>query len=120
VTDNHTLAANMDATSPVADSPAETLVLFYKRNGYLRHPNPDRRKAESQSYKMGYEIRLVANSKCELTILRRTIRDAGLKPGKPFAKVNRWVQPIYGRHAMERFLDWIDQYGDADNRANRS
>lgn len=86
-----------------------TLVCFYQRNGYLRRPNVDRRKKESRSYKMGYEIRLVANTKRELTELRRAIRQAGLKPGKAFAKVNRWVQPIYGLDALDRFVAWLDE-----------
>ncbi|MBK8149620.1 MAG: hypothetical protein IPK58_15800 [Acidobacteria bacterium] len=58
---------------------------------------------------MGYEIRLVANSQLELVQLQWTIRAAGLKPGNPYTKANRWVVPIYGRDTMERFVAWIEK-----------
>ncbi len=60
---------------------------------------------------MGYEIRLVANSQLELVQLQWTIRAAGLKPGNPYTKANRWVVPIYGRDTMERFVAWIEKFG---------
>ncbi len=63
---------------------------------------------------MGYEIRLVAFTQRELRELRRAIRAAGLKPGKPFAKVNRWIQPIYGRDAMDQMVAWFDEFGEED------
>jgi hypothetical protein len=94
----------MDMLMGSDETPEQTLVRFFERNGCLRRPNPERRKAEKRYYKMGYEIRLVANSPRELIELQRTIRAAGLKPGKPYAKVNRWVVPIYGRETMERFV----------------
>lgn len=100
--------------------PSETLVRFFQRNGYLRRPNLERRKAEPRAYRKGYEIRLVANSERELAEFRRLIDAAGLKPGKPYPKENRWVQPIYGRQAMETFLAWVDQFGNGDDVPHRS
>ncbi len=110
----------MDAAKLTTNSPIRTLVRFHNRNGYLRRPNLDRREAESSTYKMGYEVRLVAYSEAEQAELRRAIRRAGLKPGKPFAKVNCWVQPIYGRKSMERFMKWLDQLGAAGPIADDS
>ena len=101
----------MIANVSTHETPEQTLVRFFERNGCLRVPNIERRKTESRSYKMGYEIRLVAFTKRELTEIRRAIRAAGLKPGKPFAKVNRWVQPIYGRMATERFVALLKHLG---------
>ena len=65
---------------------------------------------------MGYEIRLTATTKRELSKLRRLIRAVRLKPGKPFAKVNRSIQPIYGRQAMERFIAMLSKFGDNDSQ----
>ena len=93
-----------------AASPEAQLVEFYRRNGYMRVPNKTRRKEESRTYKMGYEIRLVAQTKRELALMRRLLRSVGLTPGKPFAKSNQWRQPIYGKSAMERFNQWIEQF----------
>ncbi len=87
------------------------LIEYFLRNGYFRVPDNERRKRETSSYKMGYEIRLVARSKKELAEIRKLLKAASLKPGKPFAKVNQWCQPIYGRAAMEQFQEWINKYG---------
>ncbi len=91
----------------IDNSAAAQLVEFYSRNGYMRVPDETRRKKESRTYKMGYEIRLVAQTKRELVLIRRLLRSAGLKPGKPYGKSNQWCQPIYGKQAMERFKQWI-------------
>jgi hypothetical protein len=62
---------------------------------------------------MGYEIRIGAPSKRELAGVRRAISATGLQPGKPFDKRGNWVQPIYGRDAVERFVAWLDGRGRA-------
>lgn len=99
----------------MAETPERLLASSFERNGCLRVPNPERRKNEPRSYKMGYEIRLVATSKRELRDLRRAIRACGFKPGSPFTKVNRWIQPIYGRQAMESLAELLEKLGhDAD------
>jgi hypothetical protein len=89
----------------------QKLLDCYERNGCLRVPDLERRKKEPRTYKMGYEIRLVARNQSELSELRRAIRAVGFKPGKPFSKVNQWVQPIYGREAMECFIAMFDKSG---------
>jgi len=91
--------------------PEAALVERFQRNGYMRGPNHDRREEEPRNYKKGYEIRLVANTQREITAVRRLLRQVGLKGGKPFKKNNQWVQPIYGKQAMDRFNMWLEEFG---------
>jgi hypothetical protein len=83
------------------------LAASFRRNGYMRLPNAERRVDEPHEYKKGYEIRLVADSLVELRTIRRLLRAAGFKPPAAFAKARQWRQPIYGREAVGRFLDLI-------------
>lgn len=96
----------MPQSSPSKKVIADLSALF-RRNGYVRRPNPDRRAAEPREYKKGYEVRLVADSKAELKEIKRLLLAAGLEPGRPFAKANQWRQPLYGREAVSKFLDLI-------------
>jgi hypothetical protein len=81
------------------------LVGLFLRNGYVRSPSETRRDREGREYKKGYEVRLVLNTREELAQARRLLAQAGLRAGRPFAKHRRIVQPIYGREALERFLE---------------
>ncbi|TVS20727.1 MAG: hypothetical protein EA424_02505 [Planctomycetaceae bacterium] len=92
--------------------PEFALVEFYRRNGYMRVPNETLREDAPREYKKGYEIRLIARSQRELMAMRRLIRQVDLRPGKPFSKHNQWVQPIYGRDAMDLFIIWLDEFGE--------
>lgn len=84
----------------------QELAAFFDRNGYVRCPNASQHEAKgSQLYKKGYEIRLVANSRNELNRIRKFLREAGFRPGAPFAKANQFGQPIYGKEAVARFLE---------------
>ncbi len=76
-------------------------------------PDPLRRKAEGQAYKKGYEIRLVANNQGDLNIIRGLLRDSGFNTANPYFKRNGWVQPIYGREAVERFCVLCGYYSEA-------
>jgi hypothetical protein len=81
------------------------LAYYFERNGYIRRQNQDRLANESsRQYKKGEEVRLVANTVEELEELRRLLREAGFKPGRPFKKARQYRQPIYGRPAVARFL----------------
>jgi hypothetical protein len=86
------------------------LVNFFCRNGYMRVPNKSRRKKEPSTYKMGYEIRLVAKDKGELALIRRLLKSVDIKPGSPFEKSNQWCQPIYGKSALQQFTQWLDEF----------
>jgi hypothetical protein len=80
------------------------LAAAYQRNGCCRVPNPKRRQLENQAYKKGYEVRFSAGSDAELRRLRAMLRAVGFKPGKPYRKARRFIQPIYGRAAVEGLL----------------
>ncbi|MFQ6114631.1 MAG: hypothetical protein ACE5NG_11210 [bacterium] len=77
----------------------------------MRVPNDARREEEPHDYKKGYEIRLLANTRREIMAIRRLLRQVGLKGGRPFKKHNQWVQPIYGKQAMDRFNMWLEHCG---------
>ena len=49
----------------------------------------------------------MAQSRAELAEIRRLLRQAGLKCGRPFAKARQWRQPIYGVAEVARFLEMI-------------
>lgn len=97
---------------PSPEVVAELAALF-RRNGYVRWPNPDRLAATPRGYKKGYEVRLVANSAAELRAIRRLLRAAGFEPGRPFAKSRQWRQPVYGRQSVALFLSLIGWSPDA-------
>ena len=84
------------------------LAASYHRNGYVRQQNRDRVESCGWfGYKKGSELRLSASSKGELEELRDLLRQAGFKPGRPFAKGRLFRQPIYGQPAIDRFFDLI-------------
>ncbi len=90
---------------------ARKLAGFFHRNGYVRWQNPGRLDAEGhQAYKKGDEVRLVADSRKELAVMRRLLREAGFKPGRPFPKGRQFRQPLYGREAVERFLELVREH----------
>lgn len=82
----------------------EQLSWFFRRNGYVRRQNAAARRREGRLYKKGDEVRLVAQSKAELALIRRLLRQAGFRPGRPFAKGRQYRQPLYGREQVARFL----------------
>lgn len=93
---------------------ARALAWYFRRNGYVRKQDADRLESEGpQLYKKGEEIRLVANTAEELRVVRRLLRRAGFKPGRPFVKGRQYRQPVYGREAVARFLDVVESNGGA-------
>jgi hypothetical protein len=95
----------MERKQPRAEA---MLAQFFQRNGYVRRKDPLRAAEDGQRYKKGYEIRLVARTKGELGEIRALLIEMGFEPGRPFAKAKQWVQPIYGKSAVERFLILAD------------
>jgi hypothetical protein len=53
-------------------------------------------------YKKGWEVRIVVDSRRELSEVRNLLKALKLLPGKPYVKGPRWVQPIYGRVAVQK------------------
>ena len=86
---------------------ARELAELFHRNGYVRRHDPERRRKEKGEYHRGDEVRLVANSVEELAHIRRLLKRAGFKPGRPFPKKVQFRQPVYGRAATERFLTMV-------------
>ncbi len=90
-------------------SPADQLAWFFRRNGYVRRQNAERRAEEGYAfYKKGHEVRLVAESLQELALIRQLLRRVGLKPGRPFRKGHQYRQPLYGHGQVAQFLALIE------------
>ena len=83
----------------------EMLILFFQRNGCVRLVDEKRRKELGQKYKKGYEVRLTTNSKEELENMRQLLKQSGFKAGKPYKKHLQFVQPVYGKLAVEWFTN---------------
>lgn len=91
---------------------AEQLAAFFNRNGYVRKQNTKRLNKEGyMGYKKGDEVRLVVATKAELATVKRLLKAAGIKHGKPFAKARQIAVPIYGRDQVARFLKMIGSRG---------
>lgn len=90
----------------------EQLAAFFRRNGYVRWQNVKRLESQGwRIYKKGDEVRLVADTKRELALIRRLLRQAGFKPGRSFVKGRQYRQPVYGREEVSRFLALIEEVG---------
>lgn len=84
--------------------PAERLLAArFAESGYIRRPNAARIKEGRQEYKKGTEVRLVVETRAELAEVRTALRAMGLRPGRPFQKHTRFVQPVYGAEAAKWF-----------------
>jgi hypothetical protein len=81
------------------------LLRWFERGGYIRCCDPKRRVREGDAYKKGYEVRFVLDSEKNLQEVRRLLTAAGIRPGKPFRKHQRYVQPVYGRSTVGWFVD---------------
>ncbi len=86
------------------------LAEMFAKNGCIRAPDPQRRKAEAGEYHAGYEIRLVADDKQALKELRSMLASIKLKPGREFKKGKRLVVPIYGKEQVTQFTKLIKPY----------
>ena len=83
------------------------LAALFDRHGYVRRLNPKRRAKDGPTYKKGDEIRLVARTLDDVVRIARWVRRAGFEPGRPFAKAQQFVLPIYGLEEVARFLKFI-------------
>ena len=83
------------------------LAAYFHRNGYVRRVDAVRRIVDGQLYKKGAEVRLVADTRVELAEIRRLLKQAGFKRGRPFTKANQWRQPLYGVEEVARFLKLV-------------
>ena len=96
-------------TSQIPSSAIDELAALFHRNGYVRPPAEKRLAGESCGrFRRGYEFRLTAASKSELSFIRDLLRQADFPPGRPFQKGRQYRQPVYGREELERFLALIN------------
>jgi hypothetical protein len=79
------------------------LVKLFQLNGYVRVQNKARKQALGAKYRKGWEVRFVLNTPDEVEQLQQLLRDAGFRPGKPFKKHSRLVQPVYGKAVVDYF-----------------
>ena len=90
--------------------PQARLKFFFDRNGYLHFPDPVRQEQEGHTkYKKGHEVRLVAHDEVELEEIRGLLEQADFSVSKSYIKGHRFIQPIYGRQAVEHFRELIRQ-----------
>lgn len=85
------------------DEALKRLAWYYKRNGYVRAPIPERLLREGWHYHKGWEVRL-SLAPGEVAEVRGLLSVAGLTQTQPFAKHSRMIQPIYGRDVVLEVL----------------
>jgi hypothetical protein len=85
-------------------SPATVLASLFRRSGYVRALSDERKAAEGNGYKKGFEVRLSLQTTGELAEAQAALEALGMRPGKPFHKHSRIVQPVYGKNAVEWFI----------------
>jgi len=93
----------------------ERLVARFTRNGYVRVPQEARKGEGHKKYKKGWEVRLVFASEAELEEAQRSLRATGMRYGQSFLKGKQWIQPIYGKKAVEAFGAWVEGRREADS-----
>lgn len=76
---------------------------LFRERGYAREPSRDRRNKEGREYKKGYEVRLSVWTQAEARRVRRALRVVGLKPGSLYEHHSFFVQPVYGKDAVDWF-----------------
>lgn len=81
-----------------------TLAEYIQANSYARVPDETRQEEGWSTYKKGYELRIVVKTQADLRKLRRLLLDVGVRPGKAFRKSLQWVQPVYGRQAVNSLI----------------
>lgn len=86
----------------MADS--ATLADYVRANSYARVPDETRQEEGWTAYKKGYELRIVVKSSDDLKRVRRLLQDAHIKPGKAYRKAQQWVQPVYGKQAVNSLV----------------
>ena len=86
----------------------EQLAALFKSSGYVRRQDEERLAEEGpHSYQKGEEVRFKASSEAELEDIRRLLREAGFRLGKPYGPKSQSRQPVYGRDQVRRLLRLI-------------
>lgn len=73
-----------------------------KDKGYFRSFDAKKRKKlSSQVYKKGYETRFTCGTAKEAKETVKALKLIGISAGKPFAKGNSTMVPVYGKEQVE-------------------
>lgn len=81
-----------------------TLGLYFSLCGHVRKPREDRARDEGwETYKKGWEIRFRLHPD-EVGFVQSLISHAGYRPGRPYIKRVRLIQPVYGVEAAREIL----------------
>ena len=88
-------------------TPEALLRRAFERNAYFRMPNAERREDEPDTYKKGYEVRLVLESADELAAVRSALEELDFKLAASFQHGRRVAQPIYGKKSVARFCEML-------------
>ena len=95
---------------------ARELVAYYRRNGHMRWPNPERvAREDAQTYKKGVEIRFSAYTEAEAKHIMSLLERLGFRHGRPHRKGAQVRIPVYGVEQMNRFLEMLEAEGGADD-----
>ncbi len=81
-----------------------TLTDYIRANSYARVPDETRQEEGWSAYKKGYELRIVVKTQDDLKHVRRLLQEANIKPGKAYRKAQQWVQPVYGKQAVNSLV----------------
>ena len=82
----------------------------------VRCPDARRMREGWRSYKKGWEVRLIVRSYPEIDRLRAWLCEHALRPGAPYEKGLRLVQPVYGEdqvrtlgHLLPEVARWVSR-----------
>ncbi len=75
----------------------------FARCGWTQSPPDPKRRAKSDKYKRGYEVRFSVPLD-DVQPMLRLLESAGFQPGKPNVKGGRARVPVYGREQVARLL----------------
>ena len=81
-----------------------SLAEYVRANSYARVPNEVRQDEGWSAYKKGYELRIVVKTQTDSKQVRRLLKDASIKPGKPYRKAKQWVVPVYGKQSVNQLV----------------
>jgi hypothetical protein len=98
----------MATDEQTGDDPYAVLRDFWRRGGYVRRPDPDRRVEGHHSYKKGWELRFVMENADDAFTILELLQRAGIPNGRAFRKNGRIVLPVYGRRAVTDLLSRLE------------
>lgn len=96
-------ASKTDKGGIVVDAMDRVLAREYGYRVTLRVPDVARRKSD-RAYKKGWEARIPVDGVENLTDLLQRLTKHGVSAGKPYAKSNQTIVPVYGKARVQKLL----------------